>query len=54
MLLILMIERGLSDVLKEVEFWDHVYEEVEKLERSNFRIRHGKLAKLLEEGRSGR
>ncbi len=50
----IMIERGLSSVLKEVEFWDRIYEGVEELKRSNYRVRHGGLTKLLEEGRSSR
>ena len=46
-----MIERGIKDVLKEVEFWDRVYEKVKELERRRYKIRHGGLSKLLEEDR---
>jgi len=46
-----MIERGIKEVLKEVEFWDRVYEKVKELERKRYKIRHGGLSKLLEEDR---
>ncbi|MCD6095943.1 MAG: hypothetical protein J7J99_05190 [Thermoprotei archaeon] len=46
-----MIERGIKEVLKEVEFWDRVYEKVKELERRRYKIRHGGLSKLLEEDR---
>ena len=48
----IMIERGLKEVLKEVEYWDRVHEAVRELEKSGFRIRHGGLSKLLEEDRN--
>ena len=47
----LMIERGLERVKEEVYFWESVYNDLEKLESSRYRIRHGKLSELLEEGR---
>jgi len=47
----IMIEKGLDEALKEVEYWDSVYRRVEELERQGFKLRHGNLSKLLEEGR---
>jgi len=44
----IMIERG----LKEVEFWENIYRDVEELKRQNFVLRHGNLNKLLEEDRA--
>jgi hypothetical protein len=44
----IMIERG----LKEVEFWENMYRDVEELKRQNFVLRHGNLNKLLEEDRA--
>jgi len=48
----IMIERGLKEVLKEVEFWENVYREVEELKKQGFVLRHGGLTKLLAD-RSG-
>ncbi len=48
----IMIEKGLNSVLREVEFWDHMYKRAEEFEREGLEIRHGGLSKLLEEGRS--
>jgi len=48
----LMIERGVKEVLKDVEFWDDVYRRVEEFERMCFKIRHGGLRGLLEEDRA--
>jgi hypothetical protein len=48
----IMIERGLKDVLKEVEFWENMYRDVEELKKQNFVLRHGNLNKLLEEDRA--
>jgi len=48
----IMIERGLKEVLKEVRFWDQVYEKAKEFEDKNYKIRHGGLTKLLEEDRS--
>ncbi|ABL78870.1 hypothetical protein [Thermofilum pendens] len=47
----IMIERGLEEVKREVAFWDEVYRSAEELEKSGFRLRHGGLSRLLEEGR---
>jgi hypothetical protein len=48
----IMIERGLKEVLKEVEFWESMYRDVEGLKKQKFVLRHGNLNKLLEEGRT--
>jgi len=48
----IMIEKGLSKVAEEVEFWDSAHERVEELKKTNFRIRHGHLNELLEEDRA--
>jgi metal-responsive CopG/Arc/MetJ family transcriptional regulator len=48
----IMIEKGLSKVVEEVEFWDSAHERVEELKKTNFRIRHGHLKELLEEDRA--
>ncbi len=47
----IMIEKGLNEVLKEIEFWNKIYEKVDELKRKNFKIKHGRLLKLLEEDR---
>ena len=47
----LMIERGLRSVVGEVERWESIYRRAEELERRGFRLRHGGLSRLLEEGR---
>ncbi len=47
----IMIEKGLSEVLKEVKFWDQVYEKVKEFQEKDYRIRHGGLTRLLEEDR---
>ena len=47
----IMIEKGLSKVAEEVEFWDSAHERVEELKKTNFKIRHGHLNELLEEDR---
>jgi hypothetical protein len=46
----ILIERGLSEVVKEVGFWEEVYRDVEELEKSGFKISHGGLNRLLDEG----
>lgn len=48
----IMIERGIKEVLREVSFWDQVYEKVSEFRKKNYRLRHGGLSKLLEEERS--
>ena len=47
----LMIEKGLRSVVEEVERWENIYRKAEELERQGFRLRHGGLSRLLEEGR---
>jgi hypothetical protein len=46
----ILIERGLSEVVKEVGFWEEVYRDVEELEKSGFKISHDGLNRLLDEG----
>jgi hypothetical protein len=46
----ILIERGLSEVVKEVGFREEVYRDVEKLEKSGFKISHDGLNRLLDEG----
>jgi hypothetical protein len=48
----IMIEKGLRNVMREVEFWENVYREVAELKRKGYRIRHGGLSKLHEEDRA--
>ena len=48
----IMIERGLKEVLKEVEFWESMYRDVEELKKQKFVLRHGNLNELLEEDRA--
>jgi len=45
----IMIEKGIDQVRKEVEFCDSVYKKVEELDQKDYRIKHGELSKLLEE-----
>lgn len=47
-----MIERGLAEVIKEVEFWENTYRRVEELEKQGFRLRHGGLSRFLLEERN--
>ena len=47
----ILIEKGLNEVVKEVGFWEQVYKDVEELEKSGFKIAHGRLSKMLEEER---
>ena len=47
----LMIEKGLEEIKKEVEFWDKVYRKVKELEKKKVRLEHGKLNELLAEDR---
>jgi len=47
----IMIEKGLSRVVEEVELWESAYEKVEELRGMNFKIRHGRLNELLKEDR---
>ncbi|MGY0287398.1 MAG: hypothetical protein ACUX7D_01330 [Candidatus Methanodesulfokora washburnensis] len=48
----IMIEKGLSEVLKEVENWEDIYKRAEEMEKQGFKLRHGGLSKLLEEERN--
>jgi hypothetical protein len=47
----ILIEKGLNEVVREVEFWEQAYRDVEELERSGFKIAHGGLNRMLEEER---
>ncbi len=47
----LMIEKGLAEIRKEVEFWDKVYRKAKELEKKKVRLEHGKLNELLTEDR---
>ncbi len=48
----IMIEKGLKNVVEEVEFWERISRRVEEYRRKGYRIRHGGLSRLLEEERS--
>ena len=50
----LMIEKGLSEITEEVQFWEDIRAGVEKLKKENYRIRHGGLSDILNEGRAER
>ncbi len=47
----IMIEKGLSEVLREIEFWNQIYKKVNEFRRKNFKLKHGGLSRLLEEDR---
>ncbi len=47
----LMIEKGVQEARREVEFWERVWREVEKMEKHGYRLRLGFLSRLLEEDR---
>ena len=47
----LMIEKGLDRIREEVSFWESVYSDLEVLKASKFRVRHGRLSDILDEGR---
>ncbi len=47
----MMIERGLSSILEEVRLWEEASREAEEMLRRGYRIRHGGLTRILEEGR---
>jgi metal-responsive CopG/Arc/MetJ family transcriptional regulator len=47
----ILIERGLTEVRKEVEYWGSVYRVVEELKKRRFKLSHGGLNKLLAEDR---
>jgi hypothetical protein len=46
----ILIERGLSEVVKEVGFREEVYRDVEELEKSGLKISHDGLNRLLDDG----
>lgn len=48
----IMIEKGLAEVIKEVEFWENVYRRIEELEKQRFKLKHGGLSGLLSEDQS--
>ena len=50
----LMIEKGLGEITKEVQFWEDVHAGVEKLKKENYRIKHGRLSDILNKGRAER
>jgi len=43
----ILIEKGLKEAKKDVEFWEQVYKDVEELEKASFKIAHGRLNKML-------
>ncbi|AFL66420.1 hypothetical protein [Desulfurococcus amylolyticus] len=47
----IMIERGLHEVVGEVEFWENIFRKVEELEKQGYTLKHGGLSKILEEDR---
>jgi len=49
----IMIERGLREVVKEIEFWENILKKAEELEKQGFRLRYGDLSRMLEEDRGG-
>jgi len=50
----LMIEKGLGEITKEVQFWEDIHAGVEKLKKENYRIKHGGLSDILNKGRAER
>ena len=50
----LMIEKELGEIAEEVQFWEDIRAGVEKLKKENYRIRHGGLSDILNEGRAER
>jgi len=46
-----LIEKGLAEVRREVEFWESVYRRVEELKKRGFKLSHGGLNELLAEDR---
>jgi len=50
----LMIEKGLDKITEEVQLWGSIRAGVEKLRKENYRIRHGGLSEILNEGRAKR
>jgi len=50
----LMIEKGLDKIVEEVRLWERMRVSVEELKKENYRIRHGGLSEILNEGRTKR
>jgi len=50
----IMIERGIERVAEEVSLWERVEEQVSQLLKNGYRVSHGGLSSILEEGRSER
>ena len=50
----LMIEKGLAKITEEVQLWEDIQAGVEKLKKENYRIKHGGLSDILNEGRAKR
>ncbi|MEM4570791.1 MAG: hypothetical protein QXE66_05745 [Desulfurococcaceae archaeon] len=48
----IMIEKGLAEVTREVEYWDSIYRRVEELEKQGYKLRHGGLNQVLQEERT--
>ncbi|MEM2008672.1 MAG: hypothetical protein QXK50_05795 [Ignisphaera sp.] len=48
----IMIEKGLAEVTREVEYWDSIYRKVEELEKQGYKLRHGGLNQVLQEERA--
>ena len=39
----IVIEKGLTEVTREVEYWDSIYRRIEELEKQEYKLRHGGL-----------
>ena len=48
----IMIEKGLHEVMKEVSVGEDAYNKADELISKGFKLRHGKLNEMLEEGRN--
>jgi hypothetical protein len=48
----ILIEKGLESLKDEILYWDNVYKQVDELIKKGFKIKHGRLNKILEEVRS--
>ncbi|MEM2292996.1 MAG: hypothetical protein QXX41_06935 [Nitrososphaerota archaeon] len=48
----IMIEKGLAEVAREVEYWNNIYRRVEELKKQRYKLRHGGLNQILQEGRT--
>lgn len=47
-----MIKKGLGKITEEAQLWEDVHAGIEKLKKENYRIRHGRLSEILNEGRA--